>query len=79
MTVDGAEVAWNGSLAAGIADVGQSVTSYRNCRVHDNLGAAFYFSGKQHRVTDSFIYNQRKAFNVLEGSVFTQKDVTWQK
>jgi len=79
MTVDGAEVAWNGSLAGGVADVGQSVTSYRNCEVHDNLGSAFYFSGKEHHVTDSLIYNQKKDFNALEGSIFTQKGNTWRK
>lgn len=79
MSVDGAEVAWNGSLAGGVADVGQSVTSYRNCVVHDNQGAAFYFSGKEHDVSDSLIYNQKKDFNVLKGSVFRKEGNTWRK
>jgi len=40
------------------------VTSYRNCIVHDNAGAAFSFTGKAHRVYDSLIFNQETAFHV---------------
>jgi len=79
MSVDGAEVAWNGSTAGGVADVGKSVTSYSNCQVHDNLGSAFYFSGKSHSVSDSLIYNQGKDFHIVEGSLFQKKGVIWRK
>ena len=72
----GAEVAWNGSAAGGIADVNDCVTSYRNCRVHDNAGAAFYFSGRSHAVADTLIYNQSKDFSVQRGTQLKQERVT---
>jgi hypothetical protein len=62
MAVDGAEVAWNGSFSGGVADVDRCVTSYRNCKVHDNYSAAFHFSGKSHTVSDTLIYNQARDF-----------------
>lgn len=74
MTVVGAEVAWNGSAAGGVADVNDAVTSYEDCIVHDNAGAAFYFSGKSHRVTDSWIFNHRKDFSVQKGVAFQDAD-----
>jgi hypothetical protein len=75
MDVDGAEIAWNGSFDAGVADVGKSTTSYKNCRVHDNVGAAFKFFGQSHSVTDTLIYNQAKDFNVAEGTKFRQERI----
>jgi hypothetical protein len=68
LEVIGAEIAWNGSTAGGVADVNQSVTRYRDCVVHDNAGAAFYFSGRSHLVTDTLIYNQSREFNVAKGT-----------
>lgn len=76
MEVVGAEVAWNGSAAGGVADVNESVTSYRNCVVHDNAGAAFYFSGTRHRVTDTLIFNEGKSFSVQEGTEFSQERIS---
>ena len=73
MDVDGAEIAWNGSFDAGVADVGKSTTNYKNCEVHDNVGAAFKFYGQSHSVTDTLIYNQTKDFNVAEGTKFKQE------
>ena len=58
MDVIGAEIAWNGSSAGGVADVNDSITTYRNCEVHHNLGAAFFFDGKSHCVTDCVIHDQ---------------------
>jgi hypothetical protein len=53
------------------------VTSYRDCTIHDNLGAAFYFSGKSHTVTDTLIYNQTVDFRVL-GETRLQRDrIQW--
>ncbi len=75
MEVDGAEIAWNGSFDAGVADVGRSTTSYRNCRVHDNVGAAFKFFGRSHRVSDTLIYHQAKDFTVAEGTDFQQERI----
>jgi len=75
MEVVGAEIAWNGSAAGGVADVNESNTIYRNCVVHDNAGAAFYFAGKSHEVTDTLIYHQEKDFSVEKGTVFTQSEV----
>ena len=75
MDVEGAEIAWNGSFDAGVADVGHSTTTYKNCRVHDNVGAAFKFFGRSHSVTDIVIYNQAKDFTVAEGTKFVQERV----
>jgi hypothetical protein len=77
MEVIGAEVAWNGSSAGGIADVNRCVTSYRNLRVHDNLGAAFYFSGRAHSVTDSVIFNQDRDFVVVGETIVRRERVQW--
>lgn len=75
MEVDGAEVAWNGSAAGGVADVNQCITSYKNCKMHDNLGAAFFFSGKSHKVTDTLIYDQPKDFVIAPGTAFEQQRI----
>ena len=64
MEVFDSEIAWNGSISGGVTDVNDAVTSYHNCIVHDNAGAAFSFTGKAHRVYDSLIYNQERAFHV---------------
>ena len=79
MEVVGAEVAWNGSAAGGVADVNRAVTSYRNCQVHDNLAAAFYFSGKSHAVADTVIYNQSKDFSIHEGTECRRERIDWRK
>ncbi|MFT5128006.1 MAG: hypothetical protein ACI8W8_001614 [Rhodothermales bacterium] len=71
MAVIGAEIAWNGSVSGGVADVNASMTRYRDCIVHDNAGAGFYFSGKSHHVTNTRIYNQAKEFAVQRGTEFT--------
>jgi sialate O-acetylesterase len=64
MEVFDSEIAWNGSISGGVTDVNDAVTTYRNCIVHDNTGAAFSFTGKAHRVYDSLIFNQETAFHV---------------
>ena len=74
--VVGAEIAWNGSASGGVADVNESVTSYRKCIVHDNAGVAFYFSGKQHTVSDTEIYNEEKDFSVQRGTELKKERVT---
>lgn len=58
----------NGSASGGVADVNDSVTAYRDCLVHDNAGAAFYFSGNSHSVYDTLIFNQSKEFSVQHGT-----------
>lgn len=79
LTVVGAEVAWNGSAAGGVADVDRSVTSYQHCWVHDNLGAAFYFSGKSHTVVDTKIERQARDFSVGPTSTFVKERVQREK
>ncbi|MBM3858691.1 MAG: hypothetical protein FJ395_03465 [Verrucomicrobia bacterium] len=79
MSVDGAEIAWNGSTAGGVADINRCVTSYRNCRVHDNWGGAFFFSGKSHTVTDTLIYNQANDFRIAGATVVKRERVEWRK
>lgn len=75
MDVDGAEIAWNGSSDGGVADVNQSATTYKNCCVHDNVGAGFKFAGKSHSVSDTVIYNQAKDFEVAKGTAFKQERI----
>lgn len=71
----GAEVAFNGSAAGGVADVNSSNTSYKDCVVHDNAGAAFYFSGKSHMITDTLIFNQVKDFSVKQEIEFNKERI----
>ncbi len=70
MEVRSSEIAWNGSASGGVADVNDSVTSYTDCTVHDNAGAAFYFAGKKHSVENVIIYNQEREFSVQNGTEF---------
>ncbi|MGC3967372.1 MAG: hypothetical protein QM775_08385 [Pirellulales bacterium] len=79
MDVDGAEIAWNGSAAGGVADVDRCLTTYTRVTAHDNLGAAFYLSGNVHHVSASRIYNQCTPFSVDPKSKFEQIDVTIEK
>ena len=73
MEVIDSEIAWNGSVSGGVTDVNDAVTTYRNCIVHDNAGAGFSFSGKSHRVYDSLIYNEERAFQVSKEVDFEEK------
>ncbi|MFZ4767082.1 MAG: hypothetical protein ACOYMN_19185 [Roseimicrobium sp.] len=79
MEVVGAEIAWNGSVAGGVADVNRAVTSYRNCEVHDNLGAAFFFDGKAHAVADTVIFHQTKDFSIRDGTPCQRERIEWRK
>jgi hypothetical protein len=79
MEVSGAEIAWNGSAAGGVADVGQCTTRYTECEAHDNLAAAFYFSGKSHHVSDTVIYNQTRDFSIVPGTQFEKECIDWRK
>lgn len=76
MTVQNAEVAWNGSTAGGVADVNRCQTEYEHCYVHDNLGAGFFFSGRSHTVKNTRIANQRKPFSIREGTTVRQQEIT---
>lgn len=60
MDVFDSEIAWNGSSAGGVADVGDSVTTYTNCELHHNVNSAFFFDGKTHRVTNCVIHHQNQ-------------------
>ncbi len=79
MTVRRAEVAWNGSASGGIADVNQCVTSYEECVVHDNAGAAFHFSGKNHSVIRSHIYRQKRDFDVAKETMLGTSGIRWDR
>ena len=79
MEVINSEIAWNGSISGGVTDVNDAVTTYRNCIVHDNAGAAFSFTGKAHRVYDSLIFNQERAFHVHKEVDFEEeKNKIWE-
>lgn len=60
MDVVDSEIAWNGSVSGGVADVGDSVTTYTNCELHHNVNAAFMLDGKFHRITNCRIHHQDK-------------------
>ncbi len=79
MDVVDAEVAWNGSSAGGVADVNRCTTSYRDCRIHDNVGAAFHFTGKSHKVSDTLIYNQARDFNIGKETQVERERIEWRK
>jgi hypothetical protein len=79
LTVDGAEIAWNGSAAGGVADVNACTSSYSHCQVYNNLGAAFFFSGKAHRVVDTLIYNQSRDFAISAPSQVKHERIEWRK
>lgn len=74
VTVVDSEVAFNGSAAGGVADVGDSVTSYKRCHVHDNLGVAFYLNGRHHRVFNCRTENNRKPI-VVVGEAIVETDL----
>jgi hypothetical protein len=79
MEVSDSEIAWNGSSAGGVADVGDSITTYTNCELHHNVNAAFFFDGKLHRVTGCRIHHQDQAVLVRGDAVVEQSDVQWLK
>lgn len=79
MDVSDSEIAWNGSSAGGVADVGDSVTTYTNCELHHNVNAAFFFDGKLHRVSRCRIHHQDQAVLVRGDAVVEQSDVQWLK
>jgi hypothetical protein len=78
MTVVDSEVAYNGSAAGGVADVDRSVTRYERCRVHDNAGAAFYFSGKSHTVVDTTIERQPRDFSIAPTSTVVKERIRYE-
>ncbi|MBL8826187.1 MAG: right-handed parallel beta-helix repeat-containing protein [Planctomycetaceae bacterium] len=79
MDVVDSEFAWNGSQAGGVADVNRCTTTYRNCRIHDNVGAAFHFTGKSHKVSDIVIYNQTRDFHIGPETHVERERVEWRK
>lgn len=79
MEVFDSEIAWNGSNAGGVADVNDCITSYTRCVLHHNLGAAFFFDGKKHRVTDCLIHHQDRDIVVRGDAVVEQSGVVWQQ
>lgn len=79
MDVLDSEIAWNGSSAGGVADVNDSVTTYTNCEVHHNLGAAFLFDGKSHRVTNCLIHHQAKDIEMRGDAVVERSGIEWRK
>lgn len=79
MDVIDSEIAWNGSSAGGVADVGDSITTYTNCELHHNTAAAFSFAGKSHRVTHCLIHHQSRDIDIREDAKVEQSDNEWRK
>lgn len=80
MDVFDSEIAWNGSVDGGVADVNDSITTYTRCELHHNVNAAFLFDGKSHRVTNCVIHHQDKDI-VVRGKDVTveQSGNVWRK
>lgn len=55
MKVTDSVVAFCGSQAGGIADVGNATTTYRRCVIVGNRGAAFFMQGQKHRIEDCIV------------------------
>lgn len=79
MDVFNSEIAWNGSSAGGVADVGDSITTYTNCELHHNVNAAFFLDGKQHRLTNCLIHHQNQDVLVRGDAVVEQSGMIWRK
>lgn len=79
MDVVDSEIAWNGSSAGGVADVGDSITTYTNCELHHNLGAAFFFDGKKHRVTNCLVHDQTQDIVTRGDAQVEQTGNTWHR
>lgn len=80
MDVVDSEIAWNGSVSGGVADVGDSITTYTNCELHHNVNAAFLLDGKSHRITNCRIHHQDKDIVIRSPDVVVeQSGNTWTK
>jgi len=79
MDVFDSEIAWNGSSAGGVADVGDSITTYTNCELHHNVNAAFFLDGKQHRLTNCLIHHQSQDVLVRGDALVEQSGMVWRK
>lgn len=80
MDVFDSEIAWNGSVSGGVADVGESVTTYTNCELHHNVNAAFLLDGKSHHITNCRIHHQEKDIVIRSPDVVVaQSGNTWTK
>jgi hypothetical protein len=79
MTVRRAEIAGNGSVSGGVADVNRCVTSYEDCVLHDNFGAAFHFSGRRHSVTRCRIFHQQRDIGRVGATEVTTTDLVWER
>jgi len=60
VTVRDAVVAFNNSKAGGVADVGESITTYERTASIHNFGVGFYLDGKSHRVSDCVVFGNRR-------------------
>lgn len=59
VSVDGAEVAFCGSRAGGIADVGECVTDYQNILLHNNRVGGTHLQGAKHSVDGLVVFKNR--------------------
>lgn len=73
MDVFDSEIAWNGSVSGGVADVNDSVTTYAKCDIHHNVNAGFMFDGKFHKVTDCRIHHQDKDIVIRSPDVVVEQ------
>lgn len=79
MTVRRAEIAGNGSASGGVADVNRCVTAYEDCVLHDNVAAAFHFSGRRHTVARCRVYRQSRDIARANGTEVTVTDLVWER
>jgi len=69
VTVRDAVVAFNNSKAGGVADVGESVTSYERTASIHNVGAGFYLDGKRHRFVNCVVFGNRTPVHIKADDV----------
>ena len=74
-SVTDAVIARNASAAGGVADVGRSVTRYTRCVSTENRGAGFYFSGKQHTLTDCVVAGNRRLVSAGQTDGLVQQNL----
>lgn len=79
MEVFDSEIAWNGSSAGGVADVGDCITRYTRCELHHNVNAAFFLEGKAHSIRDCRIHHQDVDIVIRGGAVVEQSGNVWRR
>jgi len=74
VSIRGAEVAFSGSRAGGIADVNESITSYENVLLHHNRVGGLHLKGGHHTVDRLIVFANKTDALPLAGSIIEVKN-----